>query len=116
MTDLQAQLGRLVRPGFVADAGTAALGHYPRYLAAMRARRERLDDDPGRDRALQDRVDPLQQAWLHRVEALPSGEPPDAVLEEVRWMLEELRVSLWAQQLGTAVPVSEARIRKLLEA
>jgi ATP-dependent helicase HrpA len=115
MTDLQAQFGRLVHPGFVAGAGTTALGHYPRYLAAMRTRREKLDADPARDRALQHRIDPLQQAWLHRVEALPTGEPPDAVLEEVRWMLEELRVSLWAQQLGTAVPVSEARIRRLLE-
>jgi ATP-dependent helicase HrpA len=114
MTDLRGQLGRLVHPGFVAEVGAEPLRHYPRYLAAMRRRREKLDDDPAGDRLLQARIEPLQESWQHRVDALPDGEPPDADLVAVRWLLEELRVSLWAQQLGTPVPVSEARIRKLL--
>jgi ATP-dependent helicase HrpA len=59
---------------------------------------------------------PLQEAYLNRVEALPEGRPPSAALVKVRWMLEEYRVSLFAQQLGTAHPVSDARIRKALEA
>ena len=113
MTDLRAQLGRLVAPGFVAEAGAEALRHYPRYLRAMTARVERLGELT-RDRELMDRVEVLQQAWQHRVDALPEGRPPGADLRRVRWMLEELRVSLWAQQLGTAQPVSDARIRKVL--
>jgi ATP-dependent helicase HrpA len=113
MTDLRAQLGRLVHPGFIADAGADALRHYPRYLRAMTARVERLGD-LARDRELMDRVEELQQAWQHRVDALPEGRPPGADLRRVRWMLEEYRVSLWAQHLGTAQPVSDARIRKAL--
>ena len=113
MTDLRAQLGRLVGPGFIAEAGAEALRHYPRYLRAMSARVDRLGE-PARDRELMDRVEVLQQAWQHRVEALPEGRPPGADLRRVRWMLEEFRVSLWAQQLGTSQPVSDARIRKAL--
>ena len=77
---------------------------------------ERLDRlaDLGRDRELMARVQPLQEAWQHRVDALPEGRPLPADLRRVRWLLEELRVSLWAQHLGTAVPVSETRIRKAL--
>ena len=113
MTDLRGQLGRLVGPGFIADAGADALRHYPRYLRAMTARVDRLGE-LARDRELMDRVEVLQQAWQHRVGALPEGRPPGADLRRVRWMLEEFRVSLWAQQLGTAQPVSDARIRKAL--
>ncbi len=113
MTDLRAQLGRLVHPGFVSEAGAAALRDYPRYLKAMSARVERLPEQ-ARDRELMDRVDELQRAWQHRVDALPEGRPMGAGLRRVRWMLEEYRVSLWAQSLGTAQPVSDARIRKAL--
>ena len=72
MTDLRGQLGRLVAPGFIADAGADALRHYPRYLRAMTARVDRLGE-LARDRELMDRVEVLQQAWQHRVEALPEG-------------------------------------------
>ena len=113
MTDLRGQLGRLVHPGFVAEAGAAALRDYPRYLKAMAARIERLPEQ-ARDRELMDRVDVLQRAWQHRVDALPEDRPAGAGLRRVRWMLEDYRVSLWAQQLGTSQPVSDARIRKAL--
>ena len=81
----------------------------------MLLRVERLGDLV-RDRQLMDAVTPLQQAWEHRRAALPPGVPPTAPVRRVRWMLEEYRVSLWAQQLGTAQPVSDSRIRKALEA
>ena len=113
MSDLRAQLEGLVRPGFVVEAGPDVLVHYPRYLRAMTARIDRLGE-LGRDRELMDRVTELRQAWRHRVEALPEGRPMGADLRRVRWMLEEYRVSLWAQHLGTAQPVSDARIRKAL--
>ena len=68
----------------------------------------------GQHRELMDQVQPLQEAWQHRMDALPDGRPPGARLRQVRWMLEDYRVSLWAQQLGTAQPVSDTRIRKAL--
>jgi ATP-dependent helicase HrpA len=92
------------------------LRNLPRYLAAVRTRREKLSSGLGRDRELMDRVGPLQEAYLNRVRALPEGQPQPLGLTEVRWLLEEYRVSLWAQQLGTAQPVSDARIRKALDA
>ena len=61
-----------------------------------------------------DRITDLQEAWLHQVDALPEGRPPGEQLRQVRWMLEEYRVSLWAQNLGTPYPVSDQRIRKAL--
>ncbi len=114
MTDMQSQVARLVGRGFVAEAGSE-LRHLPRYLAAVLARRERLSADPRRDAQLSAQVQPLQDAYLHRVGALPPGQPEPATLREVRWLLEEYRVSLWAQHLGTARPVSDVRIRKALD-
>ncbi len=116
LADMKAQAGRLVYRGFVADVGAGQLRELPRYLAAVQQRREKLPSSVGRDRLLMDQVAGVQEAYLHRVEALPEGRPPSAGLRKVRWMLEELRVSLWAQQLGTAHPVSDTRIRKALDA
>jgi ATP-dependent helicase HrpA len=117
LSDMKAQLERLVHPGFVSEAGPDQLRRYPTYLRALSLRREALDQGGAavnRDRALMDRIIELQQAYLHQVAALPAGRPPGAALRRARWMLEEYRVSLWAQQLGTAYPVSDERIRKVL--
>jgi ATP-dependent helicase HrpA len=116
LTDMRAQLARLVHAGFVAEAGATQLRRYPTYLAALEQRRERLDGQLNRDRQLMDQVADLQDAYLHQVDALPAGRPPGAHLRQVRWMLEEYRVSLWAQQLGTPYPVSDQRIRRSLQA
>jgi len=114
MNDMRQHLGRLVGPGFVGDAGATALRSYPRYLAALSERRRRLDESPSRDLELMARVGEFQQAWDQRMSALPSGRPPSDGLEQLRWLVEEYRVSLWAQHLGTAVPVSDTRLRKLV--
>ena len=116
LADMKAQVGRLVFRGFVSDVGAEQLRHLPRYLAAVRTRRERLAAGLGKDRLLMDQVAHLQEAYLHRVDALPEGRPPSAGLVKVRWMLEEYRVSLWDQSRGTAQPVSDTRIRKALDA
>jgi ATP-dependent helicase HrpA len=116
LTDMRAQLERLVHRGFVGAAGPAQLRRYPTYLAALEQRRERLPGQVNRDRQLMDQLTDLQDAYLHRVEALPAGRPPGEHLRRVRWMLEEYRVSLWAQQLGTPYPVSDQRIRRSLQA
>jgi ATP-dependent helicase HrpA len=60
------------------------------------------------------RVGEFQQGWDQRIAALPPGRPPGDGLERLRWLIEEYRVSLWAQHLGTAAPVSDTRLRKLL--
>ena len=114
LTDLKGQLERLVYPGFVADAGRAPLRSYRRYLAAMDARYDRLSADPRRDATLMASMAGVQTAYLDRVAALPDGQPPDDRLRALRWMLEELRVSLWAQSLGTAFPVSVPRVERAL--
>ena len=114
LTDMRAQLGRLVHRGFVGEAGVTQLRRFPTYLAALEQRRTKLDSQVGRDRQLMDQIADLQGAYLHQVEALPEGRPPGERLRQVRWMLEEYRVSLWAQQLGTPTPVSDQRIRRTL--
>jgi ATP-dependent helicase HrpA len=115
LADMRAQVGRLVYRGFVADVGASRLAQLPRYLDAVRVRRERLETQVAADRALMDRVLPLQEAYLHRLAGVPGGRPPPAGLVRVRWLLEEYRVSLWAQHLGTAEKVSDARVRRALE-
>ena len=117
LTDMKAQLARLVGDGFVGEAGAARLRRFPTYLKALEQRRAKLDEGGGaiqRDRLLHDQIAQLQEAYLHRFEALPEGRPAGEQLRRVRWMLEEFRVSLWAQQLGTDGPVSDQRIRKAL--
>ena len=119
LADMKAQLARLVHPGFLSEAGPAQLRRYPTYLTALQQRRAALDaggQAVNRDRALMDRIADLQEGYLHQVEALAPGRPPGERLRSARWMLEELRVSLWAQQLGTAYPVSDERVRKALSA
>ncbi len=114
LTDLQSQLARLVYPGFVGDSGLRNLRNYPRYLNALAHRRGRLDEQVNADRILMDRVMEVNTAYLDRLAALPPGAPATESLRKVRWLIEEFRVSLWAQHLGTAQPVSDQRIRKAL--
>ncbi|MBS4751721.1 ATP-dependent RNA helicase HrpA [Nocardioides sp. zg-ZUI104] len=120
LTDLKAQLARLVHDGFVGEAGAARLRRYRTWLGAMKERRTALETGgPAalvKDRQRMELVGPLQQAWLDRMQALPAGRPPGRELRAVGWMLEEYRVSLWAQKLGTDGPVSDVRIRKALDA
>jgi ATP-dependent helicase HrpA len=116
MTEMQAQVGRLMSDGFVARAGAARLPHLVRYLGAVTERATRLPVDFAKDQQLAGRVRPLQDAWLHRVSALRPDAPVPLALSEVGWMLEELRVSLWAQRLGTPRPISETRVQKAFDA
>ncbi|TQK69724.1 ATP-dependent RNA helicase HrpA [Nocardioides sp. SLBN-35] len=120
LTDLQGQLARLVHDGFVGEAGLVRLRRYRTWLAAMRERRTALETGGpavlAKDRQRMDVLQPLQDAYLARVGALPDERPAGAGLRAIRWMLEEYRVSLWAQQLGTDGPISDVRIRKALDA
>jgi ATP-dependent helicase HrpA len=113
LSDIRGQLSALVYPGFVTATGFDRMAHLYRYLGAIEHRLDRLPDNPGRDRDLMRQAQTLQ-ADYDRLRDRPPGEDPDPQLEQIRWMLEELRVSLFAQQLGTAYPVSEKRIRKAM--
>jgi ATP-dependent helicase HrpA len=112
--DARGQLAALVHPGFVRVTGLAQLARVPVYLAGIRHRVEKLADNPGRDRAWQTQIE--EAAALYRAAGgeLPLTSATPARLVPVRWMLEELRLSLFAQHLGAAGPVSVQRIRKAL--
>jgi ATP-dependent helicase HrpA len=114
LTDMRAQVDRLMQPGFIAEAGAGRLRDVARFLSAVTVRRERLDAQVARDRQLMDQVAGLQEAVLSAYAALPAGTPPGDGLRTARWLLEEYRVSLWAQHLGTSTKVSDQRIRKAL--
>jgi ATP-dependent helicase HrpA len=114
LTDVRAQLTALVHPGFVAGTGRARLDDVLRYLRAAARRLETLPEHPERDRQLMWRVELVQQSYEDALAAVPPGRPVPPELAQVRWMIEELRVSFFAQQLGTPYPVSEKRIQKVL--
>ncbi|HYN30792.1 MAG TPA: ATP-dependent RNA helicase HrpA [Dermatophilaceae bacterium] len=113
--DVRAQLDGLVRPGFVAAAGAGRLADLRRYLAAMLVR---LDKAPGnaREPALQSTVDAVESAYADLLESLPEVRRGARDVRDLAWMVEELRVSLFAQGLGTAYPVSEKRVRRAIAA
>jgi ATP-dependent helicase HrpA len=110
--DLRAQLDRLVRPGFVAATGLDRLPDLVRYLKAIEARLSKLPRDAERDRREMATVHAVQE----EVDALLRKRPTDPRAREVAWMVEELRVSLFAQGMRTRYPVSEKRIYKAIDA
>lgn len=114
LNDIKSQLGQLVYPGFVARTGYAQLSQLPRYLAGVEKRLDKLPTNVQRDGLNMAIVQRLEDDYDNALAALvPSGRPP-AALTHVRWMLEELRISLFAQELGTAYSVSEKRVRTAL--
>ncbi len=115
MSDMKGQLENLVYPGFVAQTGYDQLVHVPRYLKAMQARIEKLvGAQVNRDNQQMLIIQDLEDAYDSAVKSLPAGTSPSRDLERVEWMIEELRVSFFAQELGTAYTVSEKRISKAL--
>jgi ATP-dependent helicase HrpA len=114
LTDVRTQIANLVHPGFVAQTGAARLPDLVRYLRAAALRLEALPERPERDRQLMWRIELVQQSYDEVLAGLPPGREPSPELADVRWMIEELRVSFFAQQLGTAYPVSEKRIQRAL--
>jgi ATP-dependent helicase HrpA len=108
--DITAQLQRLVGKRFLATTPWAALQHLPRYLKGVVLRLEKWRADPARDAARLAELRPLEQRWLRRVADLKGA--PHARLDDYRWLLEELRISLFAQELRTPQPVSSKRLDK----
>ncbi|WP_426763383.1 ATP-dependent RNA helicase HrpA [Pseudarthrobacter sp. 1G09] len=114
LNDIKSQLEQLVYPGFVARTGYAQLSQLPRYLTAIEKRLERLPGNVQRDALNMAVVQRLEDDYDDAVSALLPGRRAGRELTQVRWMLEELRVSLFAVELGTAYSVSEKRIRTVL--
>ncbi|WP_427130480.1 ATP-dependent RNA helicase HrpA [Pseudarthrobacter sp. S9] len=114
LNDVKSQLEQLVFPGFVARTGYAQLSQLPRYLAAIEKRLEKLPGNVQRDAQHMAAVQALEDDYDDAVSALLPGRRAGAELTQVRWMIEELRVSLFAVELGTAYSVSEKRIRAAL--
>jgi ATP-dependent helicase HrpA len=110
--DVADQLEHLVYPGFVAATPSEWLAQMPRYLKAIGRRLDRLDHAPDKDRRLRVELEPLWAACKTWLEA--AG--PAGARDERRWLMEELRVSLFAQELGTRRRVSVARVAKLFTA
>jgi ATP-dependent helicase HrpA len=109
--DISAQLQMLVHKRFVSDTDHTQLAHFPRYLKAIQVRIDKLRSDPARDTRL---MADWQQAAAPWQRAAKAGQR-DAKMDDYRWLLEELRVSLFAQELRTPMPVSVKRLQKVWE-
>ena len=109
--DVNAQLARLMPKRFISTTPWAQLAHLPRYLKAVVMRLEKQRSDPARDMQRLAELRPIEQRyWRHLAERKGVQ---DTRLEEFRWLLEELRVSLFAQELRTPQPVSAKRLEKV---
>ncbi|THJ66173.1 ATP-dependent RNA helicase HrpA [Arthrobacter echini] len=114
LNDIRSQLEHLVYPGFVAATGYAQLAQLPRYLRAIEIRLEKLPTNVQRDGLSMATVQRLEDDYDDAAASLAAGRYRPPSLRRIRWMIEELRVSLFAQDLGTAYSVSEKRIRTAL--
>jgi ATP-dependent helicase HrpA len=115
VADVRAQLESLVYPGVVTAVGATRLADVTRYLRAASRRLETLPHQVTRDRDWMERVHGVQAAYQELLSSLPPSAPvPDAVAD-IRWMIEELRVSFFAQSLGTRYSVSEKRIYRAID-
>ncbi len=115
-SDIQAQLERLIHKGFVTATGAARLPDLLRYMKGIERRMEKIPVDANRDRMYMLKVQHAEQAYQQLVGKLGKGQPIPEEVRNVRWMIEELRISYFAQVLGTPYPVSDKRVLQAIEA
>jgi ATP-dependent helicase HrpA len=115
VADMRAQLSGLIYPGFVTATGYRRLPQLTRYLRGLERRLDKLPENPARDAANMAVAQRVEQAYRQAVAELPPARRDVPEVTELRWMLEELRISLFAQTLGTLAPVSETRILAALQ-
>lgn len=116
LNDIRTQLSGLLHPGFISASGIDHLVHLPRYLDGMLDRIKTLASEPGKDRTRMTEYERMAKAFEDAGGTIPLAPTTSPALIEVRWLLEEFRISVFAQRLGTAQPVSPQRIQKLLTA
>lgn len=114
LSDMKSQISGLIYQGFVQKSGYVRLPDLLRYLQAIDKRMDKLVQDVNRDRAAMLRVEQVQQAYQQLLAKLPKSKPISDEIAEIRYMIEELRVSLFAQQLGTKYQVSDKRVLNLI--
>jgi ATP-dependent helicase HrpA len=113
--DVRAQLDRLIAPGFLTAAGNTRLPALARYVKAIGRRLDKLTENAGRDAQQMAVVHRVQDAYQRALAALPAEARSGGPATEIRWQIEELRVSLFAQTMGTPTPVSERRVMTSIE-
>ncbi|MEV6382674.1 ATP-dependent RNA helicase HrpA [Streptomyces sp. NPDC051773] len=116
LSDVRGQLDALVKPGFVTEAGLRRLPDLMRYLVAADRRLQQMPTGVQRDTSRMEKVHEMRDEYAWLLEQLPQGRPVPSSVTEIRWMIEELRVSYFAHALGTAYPVSDKRIVKAIDA
>lgn len=113
--DVKSHLSSLVYPGFVADIGVQRLKDWNRYIEGLARRLEKIPVDPIRDRSQQLQIEKVQHRYEQVLQKFAREVSVPEALAEVRWQIEELRISLFAQQLGTSMPISSKRIENYLD-
>ncbi|WP_411574075.1 ATP-dependent RNA helicase HrpA [Streptomyces fradiae] len=116
LQDVREQLAGLVRPGFVTETGLRRLPDLMRYLVAVDRRLQQMPTSVQRDTTRMEKVHEMQDEYAWLLEQFPKGRPVPQEVLDIRWMIEELRVSYFAHALGTAYPVSDKRIVKAIDA
>ncbi|MFE7960259.1 ATP-dependent RNA helicase HrpA [Streptomyces sp. NPDC057413] len=116
LRDVRVQLDTLVKPGFVTETGLRRLPDLMRYLIAADRRLQQMATNVQRDTTRMEKVREMQDEYAWLLEQLPKGRPVPQQVRDIRWMIEELRVSYFAHALGTAYPVSDKRIVKAIDA
>ncbi len=116
LADVRQQLDALVKPGFVTEAGIRRLPDLMRYLVAADRRLQQMPTNVQRDTTRMEKVREMRDEYAWLLEQMPQGRPVPQQVRDIRWMLEELRVSYFAHALGTAYPVSDKRIVKAIDA
>ncbi|GGY30413.1 ATP-dependent RNA helicase HrpA [Streptomyces djakartensis] len=116
LQDVRKQLDGLVKPGFVTEAGLRRLPDLMRYLVAADRRLQQMPTNVQRDTTRMQKVQEMQDEYAWLLEQMPQGRPVPSSVLDIRWMIEELRVSYFAHALGTAYPVSDKRIVKAIDA
>ncbi|SER44157.1 ATP-dependent RNA helicase HrpA [Corynebacterium cystitidis] len=113
--DMKAQLAFLLPKHAITVHGSQNLQHLPRYMEAIRIRLEDMSLDPDRDAERQDVIESAQRYLDAKLQHLPASAQKSRAVKDILWRIEELRVSLFAQRLGTPKPVSERRIQKMVD-
>ncbi|KKD06509.1 ATP-dependent RNA helicase HrpA [Streptomyces sp. WM6386] len=116
LQDVRKQLDALVKPGFVTETGLRRLADLMRYLVAADRRLQQMPTSVQRDTTRMEKVHEMQDEYAWLLEQMPQGRPVPSSVLDIRWMIEELRVSYFAHAMGTAYPVSDKRIVKAIDA
>ncbi|WAL96422.1 ATP-dependent RNA helicase HrpA [Streptomyces sp. Je 1-369] len=116
LSDVREQLNSLIKPGFVTETGLRRLPDLMRYMVAADRRLQQMPTNVQRDTTRMEKVREMRDEYLWLLEQMPQGRPVPQEVLDIRWMIEELRVSYFAHALGTAYPVSDKRIVKAIDA